>query len=534
MAYYYLEVVRGIDRGMRYEMGEGAAPVGRSAQSAVTLNGREKAVSAHHAILYLSPDSCVLQDFQSTNGTFVNEERIEGEREVHDGDMVGLGKTGPRLKFVISDSKLPLTTGDAAERDAADADLRSSLIATDGEAVTPSRSRFDGGDDVVLPADPSLTEEFERKLRREQMSATDMHHLMKDGKRVERLLQRPSLSDTHRSLLASMYEARRRLSRHWMSASGVVLAISAALVGFFGLRAAHYRSQLEEAHRLEQQLDEYENRIASAREQPDSDTGELHRLIGELREKENAYSSLREQLDDDDFRRYYEDPLERELDAILAQFGETDYHIPPAMLERVRHHVEIYSGRMKPTIARYLDRKQTYFPMIERVLEEKNLPRELAYLSMLESGLNPRALSHAGARGLWQFMPKTARAYHLRVDTKVDERLEPRKATAAAAEYIKDLIGIFGGKRSVMLAMAAYNAGEGRLMGALRKIENPMQDRDFWYLHRMGFLAEETNEYIPRVLALIVIDKNREEYGFADTAPSLQPSSATSGAPSAK
>lgn len=533
MAYYYLEVVRGIDRGKRYEIGEGAAPIGRSIQSIVALNGREKAVSAHHAILYIGPDACIVQDFQSTNGTFVNDERLEGEREVHHGDVVGLGKTGPRLRFVASECKLPLTTDDDAEHDDGNT-FRSSLVATDGEATYTPRPPSTGSDDVILPGDPSVTEEFERKLRQERMSATDMHRLMKDGKRVERLLQRPSLNNTHRSLLASMYEARRRLARHWMSASGAVLVVSAALVGFFGIRAAHYRSRLEEAHRLEQQLDEYEDRIASAREQTGSDTAELHRLIGELREKENAYSSLRQQLDDDDFRRYYEDPLERELDAILAQFGETDYHIPPAMLERVRYHVDIYAGRMKPTIARYLDRKETYFPMIEQVLAEKNLPRELAYLSMLESGLNPRALSHAGARGLWQFMPKTARAYHLRVDKTVDERLDPRKSTLAAAEYIKDLIGIFGGKSSVMLAMAAYNAGEGRLMGALRRIENPMQDRDFWYLHRMGFLAEETNEYIPRILALIVIDKNREEYGFADAAPSYRPSPATSGGHSAK
>ncbi|MBD3242709.1 MAG: transglycosylase SLT domain-containing protein [Chitinivibrionales bacterium] len=525
MAYYYLEVVRGIDRGKRYELGEGAAPIGRTSQSAVALNGREKAVSAHHAILYVSADGCVVQDFQSTNGTFVNDERIEGEREVHDGDMVGLGKTGPRLKFMVSETKLPLSTGEADETDDP---LHSSLLATDGEPAGLSRAEYSGDSDVMLPGDPSVTEEFERKLREERMGATDMHRLMKDGKRVERLLQRHSLSNTHRSLLASMYGARRRLARHWMTASGVVLAVSAALVGFFGLRAAQYRSQLQQAHLLEQQLDVYEDKIASARESPDGDSGELHRLIGELHEKENAYSSLRQQLDDDDFRRYYEDPLERELDAILAQFGETDYHVPPAMLERVRHHVDVYSGRMKPTVARYLDRKQEYFPMIERVLAEKNLPPELAYLSMLESGLNPRALSHAGARGLWQFMPKTARAYHLRVDKTVDERLDPHKSTRAAAEYIKDLIGIFGGKSSVMLAMAAYNAGEGRLMGALRKIDNPMQDRDFWYLYRMGFLAEETNEYIPRVLALIVIDKNRTEYGFAETSPALRPAPTTS------
>jgi membrane-bound lytic murein transglycosylase D len=136
---------------------------------------------------------------------------------------------------------------------------------------------------------------------------------------------------------------------------------------------------------------------------------------------------------------------------------------------------------------------------------------------MLESGFNPRALSHAGARGLWQFMPSTARNYGLRVNNSVDERLDPEKATYAAAEYFKDLIGIFGGESSVMLAMAGYNAGEGRVMGALRKIDNPMKNRDFWYIYRMGYLAEETNEYIPRVLSMIIIAEHPDRYGFPDT-----------------
>jgi len=157
--------------------------------------------------------------------------------------------------------------------------------------------------------------------------------------------------------------------------------------------------------------------------------------------------------------------------------------------------------------------------MIIDVFKEKKVPLELAYVSMLESGFNPKALSSAGARGLWQFMPKRGRSFGLQVDDIIDERCDPEKATYSAAEYFKDLIGIFGGQSSVMLAMAAYNAGEGRVMGALRKIDDPMRNRDFWYIYRMGYLAEETNEYIPRVLALMIIDQHQEKYGFKVLAP---------------
>jgi membrane-bound lytic murein transglycosylase D len=224
-------------------------------------------------------------------------------------------------------------------------------------------------------------------------------------------------------------------------------------------------------------------------------------------------------LKEEDFQRIYQDTVEMFINETMSSFGETDYHIPPQMTERVKYHLGVYSGQLKPVIERYLQRKMIYFPMICRIFAEKKVPLELAYISMLESGFNPKALSTAGARGLWQFMPKTGRDFGLIVNDLTDERCDPEKATLSAAEYFKDLIGIFGGQSSVMLAMAAYNAGEGRVMGALRKIDDPMRNRDFWYIYRMGYLAEETNEYIPRVLALMIIDKHPELYGFKITAP---------------
>ena len=238
------------------------------------------------------------------------------------------------------------------------------------------------------------------------------------------------------------------------------------------------------------------------------------KMITELEEKQKSLSNLKSQINEGDFGKFYSDPLERRIDEILMRLGESDYHIPEEMVQRVRYHIDIYSGRMKNVITRYLERKEKYFPMIHKVFREKNLPLELSYVSMLESGFNTMALSHAGARGLWQFMPHTGRRYGLKVNDKIDDRTDPLKSTYAAAEYFKDLISIFGGKSSVMLCMAAYNAGEGRVIGALRKIEDPMRNRDFWYIYRMGYLAEETNEYIPRVISLMIISENPDEYGF--------------------
>jgi soluble lytic murein transglycosylase-like protein len=202
------------------------------------------------------------------------------------------------------------------------------------------------------------------------------------------------------------------------------------------------------------------------------------------------------------------------INAVLARFGEEGYSAPPEMAERVEHYLGLYRGAMRRTIALWMERGRRYFPMIRETFAERNVPLDLAYVSMLESGFSPVAVSHAGAAGLWQFMPATARHYGLRVDGGMDERTDPEKATRAAAAYFKDLIAIFGSRSSVLLCMAAYNAGEQRVINALKRIDDPVRNRDFWYLYRMGWLPRETNEYIPQVLALIIISDNPEEYGF--------------------
>jgi len=517
MSYLYLEVIRGLNAGSRYELPEGPASLGRSPQSTVRLHPKEKPVSAHHAILYVSPGQYVLQDLQSTNGTFLNEERVEEQAEVHPGDEIGFGKTGPRLKLVTSPVRLQLETEQSTPPadpglDTTAGGTRCAASVPDATAGEFEAESQDQRDSLRLPN--SMTEVFARKLKDNRLGSAEIRDLMRDGGRVKRLIGKESLSNEQRHMLGAMYGAHRLTQRQWQIIVGVVVVLALAGGIFAFMRIQHYRAQLREAHKVEEQLDDYEKRIAAARKDPNHSKEDLRRLVGEFEKKENVFASMRAQVDDEDFRKYYADPLERQLDAILAQFGETNYHVPPDMVERVRHHVGIYSGRLKKRIGLYLRRKKDYFPLFHRVLREKKLPLELSYIAMLESGLSPTALSHAGARGLWQFMPRTARGYGLRVDKTVDERTDPEKATVAAAEYFKDLIGIFGGSHSVMLAMAAYNAGEGRLMGALKKIDDPLRDRDFWYIYRMGYLAEETNEYIPRVLALMVIDSNPKEYGF--------------------
>jgi membrane-bound lytic murein transglycosylase D len=165
------------------------------------------------------------------------------------------------------------------------------------------------------------------------------------------------------------------------------------------------------------------------------------------------------------------------------------------------------TGYRRAIVESRLVRAGRYLPMILEVFRQKGLPDELVFTAMIESGFNPLAVSHAGAKGLWQFMAPTARLYGLRVDRWLDERLDPEKSTVAAANYLRDLHNQFG---SWDLAQAAYNAGEVRVLQAIQRTGS----RDFWRLHRSPLLLEETKNFVPAIHAATLLAREPERYGF--------------------
>lgn len=185
----------------------------------------------------------------------------------------------------------------------------------------------------------------------------------------------------------------------------------------------------------------------------------------------------------------------------------------PAYRVRVNEHVRFFlerfqTGYRRAVIESWLARSGRYLPMILDVFQQKGLPEDLVFTAMIESGFDPVAVSHAGAKGLWQFMAPTARLYGLRVDRWLDERLDPEKSTVAAANYLRDLYAVFG---SWDLAQAAYNAGEVRVQRAIERTGS----RDFWVLHRSPVLLEETKNFVPAIHAATLIGRQPELYGFS-------------------
>lgn len=194
---------------------------------------------------------------------------------------------------------------------------------------------------------------------------------------------------------------------------------------------------------------------------------------------------------------------------ILAVTGTVTFDLPMSEDERVHYWVEFLQNRGRKSFTRWLSRSTRYVPLFWEILAQYDLPKDLVFLAMIESGFSPRAYSWAHAAGPWQFMPYTGRRYGLEVGFWVDERRDFEKATHAAARYLSVLHDMFG---HWWLAMAAYNAGPGKVRRAIRRTGTD----DFWRLSRTYRLRRETKHYIPKLLAAARISKAPERYGFGD------------------
>lgn len=183
--------------------------------------------------------------------------------------------------------------------------------------------------------------------------------------------------------------------------------------------------------------------------------------------------------------------------------------IPLEMNDEVRRWTLVFATSYRDKFSGFLDRGRYLKSMIQEILVQQGVPAEMYYLAMIESGFQGFAISRARAVGIWQFMKPTAQRFGLRVNKDVDERLDVIRSTVAAARYLKTLHNEFG---DWYLAMAAYNAGEGRVRRAIRE----SGEKDYWVLAREGFLPRETAEYVAKFQAGMTIAREPVKFGFPD------------------
>ncbi|MFP3867932.1 MAG: lytic transglycosylase domain-containing protein [Desulfobacteraceae bacterium] len=181
--------------------------------------------------------------------------------------------------------------------------------------------------------------------------------------------------------------------------------------------------------------------------------------------------------------------------------------LPALVNAQVARYLRYFTGSQKAVFQVYLARSGRYLPMMRRIFKNQGLPADLAYLALIESGFSPWACSVANAVGPWQFIRETAERYGLKINSWVDERRDPEKATRAAARYLKDLYRQFG---SWYLAAAAYNAGERRVQGAVNRNDS----KEFWTIAQKKLLPQETCNYVPQLIAAVLICRAPQKYGF--------------------
>jgi membrane-bound lytic murein transglycosylase D len=200
------------------------------------------------------------------------------------------------------------------------------------------------------------------------------------------------------------------------------------------------------------------------------------------------------------------DPKQR--NKVVEELRATVSQLPLDVNDQVLRYINYFStGRGRRVLAKGLERMGRYRPLIQRILDEEGVPQELIHLAQAESAFSPRAVSRKRATGMWQFMLSRGREYGLSRTRSVDERLDPEKATRAAARHLRDLYTEFG---DWYLAMAAYNSGPRTVERAIERTGYA----DFWELSNRNVLPKETANYVPIILAMTILAKNPADYGL--------------------
>jgi membrane-bound lytic murein transglycosylase D len=201
-------------------------------------------------------------------------------------------------------------------------------------------------------------------------------------------------------------------------------------------------------------------------------------------------------------------PVDPKLkDRVREQVSATVSQLPLSVTDAVAGYINYFSNRGHKTLVAAMQRSGRYRPMIQRILDEEGVPQELIHLAQAESGFIPRAVSRMAAGGMWQFLRWRGNEYGLTQTAYTDDRMDPEKATRAAAHHLRDLYQAFG---DWYLAIAAYNCGPGVVEKAVERTGYA----DFWELRSRGVLPAETTNYVPIILAMTIMEKNAVEYGL--------------------
>ena len=544
MADYFLQIISGVQVGRKIRIANGVT-LGRNPENTVCFSGPDGTlVSGKHAVIEKRGEILMLRDLGSTNGTFINGTQI-AEHPLGTDEVISLGVSGPKMRMVEKSNSAtdsthmkPLSGPVLGISSQEPRQLRTEYEGKrpPGKAATPpgffnskgkipatglggrgsGHGDFGGGDDENAG---NYTMGLAQRFKDDEAGHDEMKDLIKDKGRAERMVKSGVLSKRDAMMIQSAASMHSTQKKKALIILGSVSLAAFIIVSILLYQNMGYRGKLKQQASLLSNVRNLESQI-TAPTGSSQDDHEKAALVAKLRAAERQLMSVRSNLKSTDIINTYKNPLGREIHTILEGFGKRDYIVPEIFINQVEKHIHSFTKTSTRNIMnRSFGNSHLHKHTIENELTRQGMPLAFYYLAMHESLLDSTIISKAGARGLWQFMPQTARDYGLKVPSdwenlpsQSDQRTNPAMATQAGVKYLKTLYAEFG---DVALAMAAYNAGEGRIRKALRSIDDPINNRDFWYIYRLGTLADETNQYVPKIIATMIIDKNRARYGFS-------------------
>lgn len=412
--------------------------IGRDPSAEFPLEERHGLISRRHALIVQSGRRHMLQDLSSQNGTWLNGTQLVGEAELRPGDQIDLARQV--LLYYEVDSR-------AASRPkliAIFAVLIAVLLSGAWYAIDQSAQRDSSGSETLQTLGP----------------AKEACDLTIDAVAAQENAKPKQAVQLFRRSVRLLYDA------------GV----------------------LDDIKRQEEAL--MKGGLTFCGKQMGMDLIPIFEIaLSDTAPKQTAVS-VTCSLDRIQTKSEFDGCLRKWVEHIFFELRQDPTYIPEWFYDQVGTTL----AKERHGIRAAKERGRAYVPTIKRELEKRHMPALLHYLASIESGYNEIIGSHAGAKGMWQFMPSTAQRFGLTVKGRVDQRNDWEKATVAAAEYLRDLAFDFGGN-ALLLSLAGYNRGEAGVRRSFRKLENPFEDRSYWRLSEGNLLPKETRDYVPRFVA---------------------------------
>lgn len=449
----------------------------------------EPKVAPYHAAVVLKDGVYHVMDLDAPGGIRVNGKKV-GNVELRSGDKIRFGATGgPEVEVDI--------VIDASYDPAQDAADIAKVLQAGGRASATG-----------------------------QIFAVTAQRIAEERAKAGGVRSRKTMDYVATAVQEVSEVVKKQTKKRWVKVVGIVSAAAVVVIAVMGTviyvqhrqiarlldAKGRFDAQIGDIQR-QMQAEQDSSRLALLEQRYLDATSNAERTLADLARADRAKAVEAANAGDE---------LDREIRAILRQFDAETYAVPPIFKERLQYHINLLLKGNVATREVYA-RKVKYWPVIVQDFRALELPDVMGYVAWTESRFNPTARSHAGAVGMWQMMAPSARDLGLRVDGKVDERLDVDKQTRAAARHLANLLAEFG-EDAFMLAMASYNRGENAVRGVLHKIARTpggfkKQNRDFWHLYRMKLLPSETMEYVPKILAAAVICSNPQRYGLEPATP---------------